>query len=108
MRRRFTQVEAISIDRNMHMELAWRRQLAAEKAVQSELQRGPDGQVWEVKDLAHLDRIFHVAGNRIVVLCAYSRSCGCCKRVLEHMDTMSKQVHRTFLCAPGSSHCCWP
>jgi hypothetical protein len=82
----------IRIDRKRHMEIAWQRQAAAEKQLALELQQGPEGVVWEVRDLAHLEMIHRIAGSRVVVLCAFSRSCGCCKRVLAFLEEMSKQV----------------
>jgi hypothetical protein len=96
--RRREVIACIRIDRKMHMELAWNRQLAADAALDSELQRGPEGQVWDVRDLRHLERVHQVAGSRVVVVCAYSRSCGCCKRVLEHLETMSRQVRESAQC----------
>lgn len=74
------------------MERAWHRQQAAEQAQQLEMQRGPEGKVWEVSDLRHFDRIHAAAGSRIVVLCAYSRSCGICKQVVQHFERMAQQV----------------
>jgi hypothetical protein len=74
------------------MEIAWNRQQAADAALTYELEQGPEGRVWQVRDLAHLEKIHNVAGTRLVVLCAFSRSCGCCKRALQFLDRMALQV----------------
>ena len=63
-----------------------------EADIAAELRRGPDGVVWQVRDLAHLDRIHKTSGGRLVVILAYSRSCGSCKRALEMLQHMSRQV----------------
>ena len=89
----------IHIDRKRHIELAWQRQVAAEERLAAELQQGPEGRVWEVRDLAHLEKIHQVAGSRVVVLCAFSRSCGCCKQALKFFEAMARQArfqHRDF------------
>lgn len=88
-----TVLARIHIDRKRHIELAWQRQVAAEERLAAELQQGPEGRVWEVRDLAHLDKIHQVAGSRVVVLCAFSRSCGSCKQALKFFEAMAKQVH---------------
>jgi hypothetical protein len=78
------------------MELAWQRQAAADKQLALELEQGPEGRVWEVRDLDHLEKIHQVAGSRVVVLCAFSRSCGSCKRALAYLEDMSKQVRGIY------------
>lgn len=89
------------------MELAWKRQSALDDMLTRELaQVGKEGRVWEVRDLAHLDRIHQAAGNRVVVLSAYSRSCGCCKRALQHLDIMAQQVRLCLSCALAPDY--WP
>jgi hypothetical protein len=82
----------IHIDRKRHMDIAWQRQLRVERAIAAELERGPEGVVWDVRDLTHLEKIHEVAGDRVVVICAFSRSCGVCKRALAFLESMSREV----------------
>lgn len=82
----------IHIDRRHHMELAWKRQMQLEADIDAELRTGPEGVVWQVRDLAHLERIHKVSGGRVVVMLAYNRSCGSCKRAIECLQQMSRQV----------------
>eukprot|EP00892_Ulva_mutabilis_P000944 jgi/Ulvmu1/10850/UM007_0024.1 len=81
----------IHIDRRHHMEIAWKRQMQIEADIAAELRRGPDGVVWQVRDLAHLDRIHKASGGRLVVMLAYNRSCGSCKRAVQWLQQMSRQ-----------------
>lgn len=74
------------------MEIAWKRQMQLEADIAAELSRGPDGVVWDVRDLAHLEKIHKVAEGRVVVMLAYSRSCGSCKRAIDFLQQMSRQV----------------
>lgn len=86
----------IFIDRRRHMEIAWKRQMQIEADIAAELSRSPDGVVWEVRDLAHLEKIHKIAGGRVVVMLAYSRSCGSCKRAVEFLQQMSRQVRAHY------------
>jgi hypothetical protein len=76
------------------MEIAWQRQQQSDLEVEAELKAGPyAGTVWEVRGLGHLDKINEASKGLIVVMLAYNRSCGCCKRAIQFLEGMKKQVH---------------
>ena len=86
-------VARIKIDRRRHMEIAWKRQQQLELEIDAELKAGPlSGSVWEVRGLGHLEKIHEASKGRIVVMLAYNRSCGCCKRAIEFLEAMKRQV----------------
>lgn len=89
----------------MHMEISWKRQHAIEAAIQQELAKGPCGRVWDVRNLAHLDRVHDAAQNKVVVVFAYSRSCGLCKHVLKLFEDMSTEVRPLLSLAEWLSAC---
>ena len=97
-RHRCVHVEAIHIDRRHHLELAWKRQqereqqLSADISLLSQPEGTSEGKVIEVYDLAQLDRILEWAGNSLVVVCFYTRSCGACKSLLSYFEELSKEV----------------
>ena len=75
------------------MEIAWKRQQQCELEIDAELKAGPfSGSVWEVRGLGHLEKIHEASQGRIVVMLAYNRSCGCCKRAIEFLEAMKQQV----------------
>jgi hypothetical protein len=84
------------------MELAWRRQQRVEQEIEAELKAGPSQDVWEVRDLAHLERIHEAAQGHVIVMLAYSRSCGCCKKAIQFIQRMSKQ---SAFAKAGIVHC---
>ena len=50
--------------------------------------------VWEVRGLSHLDAIHEeeAVGSSVLVVLAYSRSCGACKMVLQTFQVMATEV----------------
>jgi hypothetical protein len=101
-RRACVHVEAIHIDRRQHLELAWKRQQEREQQLSSLFSQPggtSEGKVYEVYDLAQLDRVLEWAGNSLVVVCFYTRSCGACKSLLSYFEELSKEVRAPT--APG-------
>ena len=86
------------------MDLAYKRQAQSELSIQREIEAGPRGLVWEVRSLNHLDIIHEAVGNSVVVVLAYSRSCGSCKLVLREYQQMSTAVCPQLGCR--KAHCC--
>lgn len=60
---------------------------------QLEQPRCPEGV--HIKTLAHLDTAFECAGSRIVVMIAYSKSCGICQGFLEVVEEIVKEYAST-------------
>lgn len=98
-------VSHIQIDRRHHMEIAWKRQQAVEAQISAELEGPQDGVVWEVRNLAHLEKIHTVAEDRLIVMLAYNRSCGSCKRAQEYLEQMCRQVLACYLWLPQQRTC---
>eukprot|EP00878_Enallax_costatus_P035109 GHUV01039086.1.p1 GENE.GHUV01039086.1~~GHUV01039086.1.p1 ORF type:complete len:157 (-),score=24.51 GHUV01039086.1:749-1219(-) len=50
------------------------------------------GKVVEIKDLEHLDSLVDKAGNSLVVVCFYTRSCGACKALLQEFQHLCEEA----------------
>jgi hypothetical protein len=86
-------VQAIRIDRRQHLELAWQRQNARDEWWQQlDSQQQLRDTPIEVQDLEQLDKLMEWAGNSLVVVCFFTRSCGACKGLLACFDQLCKEV----------------
>lgn len=85
-------VQAISIDRRAHFELAWKRQQEHEGLLSKSLSAYPAGDVIPVRDLAHLERLLEGAGSEVVAVGFYARSCGVCKHVFRQYGELAAQA----------------
>lgn len=85
------EVRALHIDRRHHLELAWARQREEEKELQKKTASSLHGTVLEVRDLRQLDLLLERAGNSVVVVFFYSKSCGACKQILSKFSRLCIQ-----------------
>eukprot|EP00878_Enallax_costatus_P008729 GHUV01009123.1.p1 GENE.GHUV01009123.1~~GHUV01009123.1.p1 ORF type:complete len:237 (+),score=33.82 GHUV01009123.1:202-912(+) len=82
-------VHAFQIDRRHHLELAWKRQQERDERLAQDV---TFGKVVEIKDLEHLDSLVDKAGNSLVVVCFYTRSCGACKALLQEFQHLCEEA----------------
>eukprot|EP00803_Ostreobium_quekettii_P011667 evm.model.scf_682EXC.7 EVM.evm.TU.scf_682EXC.7 scf_682EXC:35645-39268(-) len=88
---RLPPVRAIRIDRRRHLELAWQRQQEEERVLEEQASTSLGQGVLEVRNLRHLDLLLEKAGNSVVVIFFYSKSCGACKQILDSCSRLCSQ-----------------
>lgn len=70
------------------MELQWQRHQEQEQLLAAVPASLAGGGIIEVSSLAHLEALLGAAGGQLVVLTAYTRSCGICKHVLRELEVV--------------------
>lgn len=89
---RSTSAQAFHIDRAKHLEYAWKRQEEREQLQAAEQAGNPVGSVIDIRDLLQLEQLFSRAGNNLVVVFFYSKSCGVCKETAQRYELVRRET----------------